>query len=94
MEFRTSYSNKDVEAVEQWVNRYSECSFQSIASFIHGIKMDSAAFYNSLKYDYNNGLLEGCVSKLKEVKRTMFGRASYALLRAKMLLSNNFAHQH
>jgi hypothetical protein len=87
-EFRASFSNKDFKAIERWADTYSDCKYQSIKSFINGIKLDSEAFYNSLKYEYNNGLLEGFVNKLKEVKRNMYGRASYALLRAKMLLSN------
>ena len=87
-EFRVSYSNKDVGAVERWVDTYHDCKFQSIISFINGIKKDSVAFYNSMKYEYNNGLLEGSVNKLKEIKRTMYGRASYTLLRAKILLTN------
>ena len=92
-EFRVSYSGKDIEAVERWVNSYPDCKYQSIVSFINGIKKDAAAFYNSLRYEYSNGLLEGCVNKLKEIKRTMFGRASYKLLRAKMLLNNKSVSQ-
>jgi len=37
--------------------------------------------------NYSNGILEGKVNKLKEVKRSMYGRASHSLLRAKMLLA-------
>lgn len=92
-EFRDSFSNKDIAAVVRWANTYQDCKFQSIKSFINGINKDSVAFYNSLKYEYSNGLLEGWVNKLKEVKRTMFGRASYALLRAKLLLSNKSVFQ-
>ena len=87
-EFRTAYSNKDIDAVKQWADKYAQCDFPAICSFINGINADANAFYNSLKYKYSNGLLEGCVNKLKAVKRSMYGRASYALLRAKLLLAN------
>ena len=88
-EFRTAYSNKDIETIKSWCVKYSQCKFPAICSFINGVNLDTDAFYNSLKYDYSNGLLEGCVNKLKTIKRSMFGRAGYPLLRAKILLSNS-----
>ena len=84
--FRTAYSGKDIEAVKLWCATYAQCRFPAICSFINGINADVDAFYNSMKYTYNNGLLEGSVNKLKAVKRSMYGRASYALLRAKLLV--------
>jgi len=86
-EFREAYSTKDIDAVKLWCAKYGQCKFPAICSFINGINADADAFYNSMKYEYSNGLLEGCVNKLKAVKRSMYGRASYALLRAKLLLS-------
>ena len=88
-EFRTAYTNKDTGAVKLWCEKYAGCGFPAICSFINGISADSDAFYNSIKYEYSNGLLEGCVNKLKAVKRSMYGRASCILLRAKLLLANN-----
>lgn len=87
-EFRTAYAKKDIEAVKSWCDNYSQCEFPAICSFINGINDDADAFYNSMRYQYSNGLLEGCVNKLKAVKRSMYGRASYLLLRAKLLLAN------
>jgi len=88
-EFRTAYSQKDVDAAKSWSAKYSQCQFPAICSFINGINADADAFYNSIKYEFSNGLLEGCVNKLKTVKRSMFGRAGYMLLRAKLLLANS-----
>ena len=86
--FRTAYSDKDIESIRLWCERFAQCQFPAIRSFIRGIDLDSSAFYNSMRFSYSNALLEGCVNKLKAVKRSMYGRASYALLRAKLLLSN------
>jgi len=86
-EFREAYSNKNIDAVKLWCDRYAQCKFPAICFFIAGVDADTEAFYNSMKYEYSNGLLEGCVNKLKAVKRSMYGRASYKLLRAKLLLS-------
>jgi len=87
-EFRTAYSHKDSDAVKLWCEKFAQCEFPAICSFINGINNDAVAFYNSMKYEYSNGLLEGSVNKLKAVKRSMYGRAGYSLLRAKLLLMN------
>lgn len=39
-------------------------------------------------YDDNNGLTEGNVNRLKNIKRQMYGRAGFELLRKKVVLSN------
>ena len=67
-EFRRSYSEKDTDAIKAWCARYLLRKFPAICSFINGINADSEAFYNSMKYRYNNDLLEGSVNKLKAVK--------------------------
>ena len=41
---------------------------------------------NGIKYDYNNGLAEGSVNKIKVIKRVMYGRCSFELLKKKVLL--------
>jgi len=87
--FRTAYTQKDIEALNSWVEKHKASPFPSIQSFIKGIRADEEAFVNSIKFEYSNGLLEGSVNKLKTIKRSMFGRAHYALLRAKILLSNH-----
>lgn len=40
---------------------------------------------NAIKMGYNNGLAEGSVNKLKVVKRIMYVRNSFELLKAKLL---------
>ena len=89
-EFRTAYSAKDIASIQAWCLNYASCDFPPIVSFINGIHLDRDAFFNSLKFDYSNGLLEGSVNKLKTVKRSMYGRAKFPLLRAKLLLANSF----
>lgn len=50
--------------------------------------MDLKAVANSIKYNVSNGIVEGYVNKLKEVKRTMYGRAKIELLKRKMVMTN------
>lgn len=39
-------------------------------------------------YEYSNGLAEGIVNKIKVIKRIMYGRCSFEMLRSKVLLFN------
>ena len=59
---------------------------QPLNSFIKGIERDIKAVKNGIAYEYNNGLAEGEINKLKLVKRTMYGRCPFDLLRNKILL--------
>jgi transposase len=45
---------------------------------------------NGISMQYNNGLVEGSVNKLKVIKRIMYGRNSFELLKAKVLLHEQF----
>jgi len=40
---------------------------------------------NALVYAWSNGQVEGQVNRLKLIKRTMYGRAGFDLLRRKVL---------
>ena len=59
---------------------------QEFHSFINGLERDIDAVKNGIKYDYNNGLAEGSVNKIKVIKRIMYGRCSFNLLKQKVLL--------
>jgi len=43
------------------------------------------AVRNAIKYEYSNGLAEGCINKLKVIKRIMYGRCSFETLKTKIL---------
>jgi transposase len=42
---------------------------------------------NSLKESFSNGPVEGHINRLKTLKREMYGRAGFELLRARLLPS-------
>ena len=53
--------------------------------FAAGLKKDLSAVEAGLIEEWNNGPVEGFIHKLKLVKRQGYGRASFELLRARML---------
>jgi transposase len=57
-----------------------------LRSFASGIRQDKKAALNGLTLPYSSGRVEGIVNKVKAVKRQMYGRASFTLLRKRIIL--------
>ena len=55
--------------------------------FLNGIRHDYQAVRNGLTLPWNSGLLEGLNTRTKLLKRQMYGRASFPLLRKRILLT-------
>jgi transposase len=56
-------------------------------SFTAGLTRDLAAVVNGLSLPYSSGAAEGAVNRIKTLKRQMYGRARFDLLRKRVLLS-------
>ena len=57
-----------------------------LRSFATGIRIDKEAALNGLTLPCSSGRVEGIVNKVKAVKRQMYGRASFTLLRKRIIL--------
>lgn len=55
--------------------------------YARGFLSDFEATKNALTLPWSNGQVEGQIDKLKTIKRQMYGRASFALLRKRLLLN-------
>lgn len=62
-----------------------------INKFIAPLKTDLEAVINAASYGISNGITEGSVNKIKQIKRDMYGRASYELLRKKVIYQSLFS---
>jgi transposase len=70
-----------------WLRAAMQSSLKEFESFAHGLSEDYEAVKNALRYEWSNGQLEGQVNRLKLIKRLMYGRAKFDLLRARVLHS-------
>jgi transposase len=59
----------------------------ALASFAHGIRQDYQAVRNALTLEWNSGRVEGLNTRTKQLERQMYGRASFPLLRKRILAS-------
>ena len=53
--------------------------------FAEGIRSDEAAVHAAVTEVWSNGPVEGHVNRLKTIKRQMYGRAGFVLLKARVL---------
>jgi transposase len=56
-----------------------------LARFTTGLRRDFETINAALKLPWTTSPVEGQISRLKMLKRTMYGRAGFALLRARVL---------
>lgn len=77
-------------ALDEWIESTTKLDNHHFNSFINGLERDKDAIQNPLIFpELSNGLAEGKINKLKQIKRTMFGRCHFGTLRKKMMLAEN-----
>ena len=86
--FYDTIMGDNVDDLTLWLRTYAQSPLRELRSFAYGIQMDLNAVQNAIATNISNGIVEGYVNKLKAVKRTMYGRASLALLKRKMVFSD------
>ena len=80
--FQVMVRNKLVTDIDPWI---ATASRSLIASFARGIIKDKAAVCAAITEPWSNGQTEGQITKLKLVKRQMYGRAKIDLLQARLV---------
>jgi transposase len=80
--FHTMIQCHNSADLEPWI---SDAAPSLLGSFVKGIVQDRAGVHAALTQPWSNGQTEGQNTKLKLVKRQMYGRAKLDLLRARLL---------
>lgn len=73
------------ERLDEWLSCVRASQIPELQSLGKSIERDKAAVLAGLTLSHNSGVVEGKVNKLKLIKRMMFGRAGFALLRQRVL---------
>lgn len=71
-----------------WMQRVDTDGAPALRSFATGLDRDLDAVTAGLTLPYSSGPVEGTVNRIKMIKRQMFGRANFDLLRKRVLLAN------
>jgi transposase len=73
------------EALLPWLEQLHASGIPELNRFATGLERDQAAVQAALALPYSNGPVEGQITRLKLIKRSMYGRANFDLLRARVL---------
>ena len=71
--------------LRSWMEQAIRSGIPELGSFVAGIERDYDAVSAALRLPWSQGITEGKVNKLKTLKRVMYGRAGFALLRQRLL---------
>jgi transposase len=83
--FSSVLRNKDAAALQPWIENAAATGLPEIKTFCDGLLRDDEAVKAAISMRWSNGPVEGHVHRLKLIKRQMYGRASFNLLRARVL---------
>ena len=73
--------------LRQWITDARAADLPHLHSFTRGLDLDIQAATAALTLPYHNGRTEGVNTRTKMIKRQMYGRAGFTLLRHRILLS-------
>lgn len=84
-EFRRLVREFDGASLASWLDEVETVGIAELVAFAMGIRRDRAAIDAMLEVAWSNGQVEGQVNRLKTLKRQMYGRANFDLLRQRVL---------
>jgi transposase len=87
-QFREMIRQHQGKELTRWLDQSQrETVPEELRNFAKGLQEDEAAVRAALDSPWSNGQVEGQVNRLKTVKRQMYGRAKFDLLRRRFLLA-------
>jgi transposase len=84
-QFANMLRTRTGEQLDDWLSSVRASQIRELQGFVLSVVRDKAAVVAGLTLPQNNGLVEGKVNKLKLIKRMMYGRAEFPLLRQRVL---------
>jgi len=84
-QFRALLRWRRAGQLASWMERAIASGFQAVAQFAKTLGRDRKAVELAIETPWSNGPLEGHSNRLKAIKRQMYGRAGFELLRARVL---------
>ena len=83
--FRRLIGGRAGHELEHWVQQCLDSHIRELARFARGLQAEWEPVVAGLTHPASNGQTEGCINRLKTIKRQMYGRAGFPLLRRRVL---------
>ena len=84
-QFQTLLRQRQARDLLPWIEACSASGVRELVQFAQGLQRELPVIQAALELPYSNGLTEGHINRLKTIKRTMYGRANFDLLRLRVL---------
>jgi len=88
-EFQRLVRRRDAPALTEWFSAAETSDLREFREFAGGLRRDYRAVEAAVTSAWSSGQVEGQVTRLKLVKRSMYGRAGFPLLRQRFLLAGS-----
>jgi transposase len=84
-EFTALIRKQSPGTLADWLSRAEASPCPEVRNFAEGIRRDESAVNAAVTMRWSNGPVEGHVNRLKTIKRQMYGRAGFPLLKARVV---------
>ena len=84
LSFRAALTAEDSTHLRRWIEGAKRSEFGHVVRFAYGLQ-DISAVSAAVDTSWSTGQVEGQINRLKTIKRQMYGRAGFELLRARVL---------
>jgi transposase len=85
LQFRAMLRWRKAKRLAAWMHAARSSDFHFVAQFARVLGRDLDAVKQAITSRWSNGPVEGHINRLKMIKRQMYGRAGFELLRARVL---------
>ena len=76
---------KDESQLKDWFSRVAQSELTELKHVATSMEKDESAIRAAISTKWSNGVVEGHVNRLKMLKRQMYGRAGFELLRRRVM---------
>jgi transposase len=84
-QFQAMVRNRAPDEFDAWLAKCRDSALPDLQNFAEGLQRDRTAVLGALTETWSNGQAEGQITRLKLLKRQMYGRAKLDLLRKRVL---------
>ncbi len=85
LDFYRMLKTKNKSQLNQWFSDVIQSGLIDLQRVAAGMEADATVIYEAISSRWSNGVVEGHVNRLKMLKRQMYGRAGFALLRRRAM---------
>lgn len=76
---------RNAQPLDTWLWDCQMSGISDLVTFAQGLEKEGSALHAAFTLPYSNGPVEGKINKLKYIKRSMYGRGGFPLLRQRVL---------